>query len=721
MESTIEAEDRFHIATAATLVEQRTLVLKQGDAFGIFNALGDIDVRGIKAQGLFVEGMRHLSRFETRLNGHHPLVLSSAVTRDNTHISADATNPEIVDAQGRVVLPHGALHLWRSKHIWAGGCYEQLTVTNFHHHEVEVVLRIVFAADFADIFEIRGTARERRGARLEPVVGASAVVLGYEGLDGIVRHTRIESDQVPEVTDAASMRLRAALAPGEHAVWHLSVLCEPLARGRTSSFEQSARGLQENVEAARSTYCRVDSSNDHFTAWLERSRADTRMLLTQTAEGMYPYAGIPWYSVPFGRDGIITAMQLLWVNPDVARGVLRYLAAHQAVEEDPERDAEPGKILHERRTDEMANLGEVPFGMYYGSVDSTPLFIMLAGMYFEHTGDRGLLESVWPNVEAALGWIDRYGDSDNDGLVEYQARTRRGLANQGWKDSYDAVFHADGALAHGPIALCEVQAYVYDAKRRAAAMARALGFDSRASDLELQAERLRRRFEDLFWQDDLGIYALALDGQKRPCRVRTSNAGQVLFGGIASRDRARAVAAALNDPSFFSGWGIRTVAEGQARYNPMSYHNGSVWPHDNSLIAAGFGRYGLRRESARILDSMFEASMFMESHRLPELFCGFGRRQGKGPTLYPVACSPQAWASGAAFMTLGAVLGLRIEGGEGRVIVDRPFLPLRVGRMRIRGLRVGPHTVDLLFHRDRGDVGVLVLGRSGPVELIICK
>jgi len=720
----IRVRNAFYIRSSSSRIDVRTLVLKQGGTFGVFDRFGDIDTFGTGELGMYYQDTRFLSRLTLKLGKDRPLLLSSTVREDNAVLAVDSTNPDVF-RNGETVVPRGTVHIFRSKILWKRTCQERLRIHNYGRAAMDFSFSIEFDADFADIFELRGTMRERRGRRLETKIAQDEVVLAYEGLDARLRRTRIVFEPPPTRLSESAANYQIRLEPGEDASYRWVIACEADADSRGPIKPCYQKVVQEAASATESEHARqplVFTSNEQFNDWLNRSLADLEMMRTETPYGPYPYAGVPWFSTEFGRDGIITALQCMWFDPSLARGVLAYLAATQAETENLEQDAQPGKILHETRAGEMAVLGETPFKRYYGTIDATPLFIMLAGAYYRRTGDRAFVESIWPNVERALSWIDRYGDIDRDGFVEYTRKSKLGLINQGWKDSHDAVFHADGTSAEGPIALCEVQGYVYAAKLAAAELAKLFGNDARARDLSKQAKTLLRRFEESFWCDELSTYALALDGRKKPCRVRTSNAGHCLFAGIASAEHARRVAATLTHETSFSGWGIRTVATSEARYNPMSYHNGSVWPHDNSLIAAGFARYDLKESAAIVLAGLLDASLFFDLHRLPELFCGFPRRPGEAPTLYPVACAPQSWASAAVFLLLQACLGLTVSASERRLTFSKPILPRFLQQVTIRGLKVGDGRADLLLTRhDEGDVGVNVLRREGALDVVVLK
>jgi glycogen debranching enzyme len=491
-----------------------------------------------------------------------------------------------------------------------------------------------------------------------------------------------------------------------------------LLQGRTRQ-DPGRYAVRGKAAPRRDLSLALSTSSHEMNAWIRRSAADLAMLTVPTAHGPIPYAGIPWFCTPFGRDSLIAAYETLWIDPSLARGVLLFLAANQAEKDDPERDAEPGKIIHEMRSGEMATLREVPFEHYYGSVDATPLFALVASAYFDRTGDVELLQKLWPHLERALAWIDGPGDPDQDGFVEYQRRSTNGLSNQGWKDSWDAIMHADGHLAEGPIALCEVQAYVYGARAGLARAARQLGLDARADELARAAARMRDAFAESFWCEDLGTYAIALDGRKQPCRVRSSNAGQVLLTGLARPEHAEAVGRCLLSPDQFSGWGVRTLAASSRRYNPMSYHDGSVWPHDNALIAAGLARYGDTHSAAAIFAGLFDACCMLEDARMPELLCGFDRQPDEPPILYPTACSPQAWAAGSVFLLLRSVLGVAVDAQRGAVRFVRPTLPAALDRIAIQGLAVGNGSVDLALERSGESLVLHVLRAAEGVDVAI--
>ena len=715
MRTDAPAEQPFYIPMTGPAARPRRS-LKHDDTFIVLDGHGDIGASAGGPDGLFNADTRYLARLELTLEGVQPLLLGSSLRDDNSALTVDLTNPDIYD-QGRLVLPKDVLHIVRTIFLWRGTAYQRIGVQNHGDRRASVELKLTFDNDFADLFEVRGAVRARRGTGSARLAGSSEVVLDYRGLDDVARATALNFDPRPSRLSVDAATYHLDLAPQESTSLFVAVTCNAKIGERPGRFFRSLLAHRREMRRCNNGAASIETSNDILNEVLCQAAADLNILMTDTPEGRYPYAGIPWYSTTFGRDGLITAMQMLWVDPRIARGVLRRLAVHQADETDPLADAEPGKILHEMRGGEMAALREVPFACYYGSVDSTPLFVLLAGLYVERTGDIETLRELWPAIEQALAWIDGSGDRDRDGFVEYQRASEQGLANQGWKDSYDAVFHADGRLAEGDIALAEVQGYVFAGKRLAGRCARRLGKSEMADRLEAQAARLAERFEDVFWCEELNTYALALDGNKQPCRVRASNAGQLLFSGMVREDRARKVAAELLRPHSFSGWGIRTVAYGEARYNPMSYHDGSIWPHDNALIALGLARYGLKHAVEQVFRGLFEAASYMDLRRLPELFCGFRREKHRGPTLYPVACAPQAWASATPFTLLEAALGLEFDADRGEIRLRNPRLPAFLDWVVLRDLRLGSSTIDLRIHRHGEDVAIEVLRRRGQIQV----
>ncbi|MQW88773.1 amylo-alpha-1,6-glucosidase [Sinorhizobium saheli] len=706
---------------AVSRYERSSRSLKHGDTFAVFDHLCDALASSGNPEGIFHRDTRHLSQFVLTLNGARPLLLSSTLRDDNATLECDLTNPTLVlDDAGGEVLKHDLIHVRRTRFLWNEACYERLVLRNYDEVPRTLKVEVQFAADFADLFEVRGTARPRRGRHHGARVAKDRVLLAYDGLDGRTRSTALRFEPVPQTLSGAKASFVVALAPHQAQSIFIEIVCHDRRENRNPAsfnFFLALRDARRALRYSSTRAARIVTSNAVFNEAVRRSVADLYVLLTETPEGPYPYAGIPWFSTAFGRDALITALETLWLDPEIAKGVLGHLAANQATDFDPSADAEPGKILHEMRYGEMAELGEVPFRRYYGSIDSTPLFVMLAGAYLDRTGDLQTVRSLWPNLLAALDWIDRFGDRDADGFVEYGSRTAKGLVNQGWKDSHDSIFHADGRLAEGPIALAEVQAYVFGAWQAAAGLSRKLGHADDALKFEQRAADLRARFDKAFFDDDLATYVLALDGDKKPCRVHSSNAGHALFTGIALPERAGKVVLALMAQSSFCGWGVRTIAASEARYNPMSYHNGSVWPHDNALIASGFVRYGFRAEASSIFEGLFSASTYIDLRRLPELFCGFARQRARGPTFYPVSCVPQAWAAAAPLYLLQSMIGLGFDPDKGHVTLSEPTLPPFLDEVVLKHLRIGSGEVDIALRRSRSQVVVDVLERKGRVKV----
>ncbi|WP_018042014.1 amylo-alpha-1,6-glucosidase [Methylobacterium sp. 88A] len=750
-----EVLPQYHIEAQTSLVERPLRSLKYGEAFAVLDSYGDIGVLP-GPEGLYFQDTRYLSRLGFTIEDQRPLLLSSVMQDDNGALSVDMTTPDIrIDAHDETTIPRELIAIERTKFLFKGACYDRIGLRNYDSRHWKLKIGVTFDADYRDLFEVRGMDRPVRGKRSVQVANESEVQFRYVGLDEVVRTTSLHFGPKPHRIEPGRAEFEVSLPPGGRTSLFIRVVFEShraftsapaaekvgedAAAGLSHAAGSSAgarhpKGLGEGVIFARAYrdarrdlrqltagITTIISSNDQFNEAACRATADLYMLASRTPEGIYPFAGIPWYSTVFGRDGIITAMMALWIDPNFAKGVLRYLASTQAKAVDPAADAQPGKVLHETRRGEMAMLGEVPFRHYYGTIDGTPLFVMLAYEYYAVTGDIETIKRIWPALELALTWMNEYGDRDGDGFVEYARDTDKGLENQGWKDSHDSIFHTDGQLAKGPIALCEVQGYVYAAKNGMAKLATLLGHDDLATRLGKEALALRENFDKAFWCEEIGTYALALDGAKKQCAVRSSNAGHALFTGIALPERAASVAANLLSKDGFNGWGVRTIARGEARYNPMSYHNGSIWPHDNALVAMGLARYDLKPEASRIFQGMFDTALYQDQKRLPELFCGFMRRNQRGPVSYPVACSPQAWAAAAPFAFLSACIGLEIQHDRNRIRLRNPTLPDFLEGVSIFNLKLGDSRIDLRVQRYGSDVTVNVLRRVGDAQVSVVK
>jgi glycogen debranching enzyme len=709
--------EQYYILASEVAADLPKLVLKHDEAFLVANRRGDLPNLPHTEFGFYVDGTRFLRRLEVKLHGHRPLVLNAGISEDAVQAAIDLTNPDVALGP-QVLLPGRSLRIARRLTVHGSRLYQQLLVETFNREPLNISLTVHFAADFVDVFEVRGHPREHRGRVLAPVVHDASVRLAYRGLDDVTRTATLTFSPPPDRLDEAGVEYRLSLAPGASA--ELTVVVDA---ATATAPPPKVRGYGETLRLRRAVTERlggaqVRSNHDLFEVWVQRSRRDLHLLLTETPDGFVPYAGIPWYVAAFGRDALITALQVLPFEPAIAAGTLRFLARHVGRVDDAFTDQEPGKIIHELRRGEMAACREIPFIPYYGSVDATPLFLILLAEYWKWTADVALARELWPTAERVLEWMLLSADA-HGGYLTYARRSSRGLVNQGWKDSHDAIMHASGHLAEPPIALAEAQGYQYAALLAAAEMADALRIPDRAPALRERARRLRDRFEADFWLPDEAYYALALDRAGQPCRVIASNAGHLLWTRLISDSRAHIVARRLMGDDMFTGWGVRTLASGERLYNPMSYHNGSVWPHDTAIAAVGMRRYGLVDPFITLSTGLFEAVLQFENMRMPELFCGFARVDGYGPTQYPVACSPQAWAAGVVFMLIAAMLGLTPDAADNQLTLNRPRLPGWLAWIELRGLQLRSSRMSLRASQGQDGAAIEMLSRDGDAELVV--
>jgi glycogen debranching enzyme len=717
--------NRVLVKGVVAVMEARTERLwstKEGDMFLFADAEGNLDAEQATGAGFYWRDTRFLSDYMLDVDGRPPLLLSTSADRAYaSHI--DLANPDLIEPDDTIAATQGTVNIRRTR-VVDGRLYERIRIRNYNRGPVELTLRLRFGTDFADIFEVRGLKRPSRGRFTRPKADRHSAVFAYQGEDGVFRETRIRFEEPPTEVGledgqvVACWRLR--LEPAQTDLVALTV--EPRIAGSSAAdkpFDVVMQELRRSYESWEQACTRVWTDNELYNSLLARGVRDLRALLTPTRYGNMVAAGIPWFVAPFGRDALMTCHQTLMLNPDLTRATLEVLAGFQADDVDEWRDAQPGKILHELRQGELAGAGVIPHTPYYGSIDSTPLWLLLVGTYYRWTGDLAFCERLLPHVERALAWVEKYGDLDGDGLLEYRRSSPRGLVNQGWKDSHDSVVHPDGRLASGPIALAEVQAYVYLAKLRVAEVYAALGRHEDAAALRGQAETIRRSFNERFWVESEQFFAMALDGDKQPVASVTSNPAHGLYCGIVDEEKAAAMARRLLAPDMFSGWGVRTLSKSSVAYNPMSYHNGSIWPHDNAFIGAGLKRYGFAKATNRLATAMFELGTVVDDMRLPELFCGFTRRSPNRPVAYPVACSPQAWAAGAPFLLLQAMLGVSASAPSNMITVNKPLLPPWLNVVELRGLRVGRSTVSIVFQRQGDTTGFSLLEKDGDVRVLM--
>jgi glycogen debranching enzyme len=709
---------------ASSLASRRTSrVLANGRSFAVFDAAGDIIDSPVEALGFFNRDTRHLSRFEMLIAGAEPYFLNSYLSEDRAQFRATLTNADLDERGSANWLPRNSIRVDRGWVLDGASLCHRVTLRSYVRAPVEIELEFFYRVDFADVFEVRGLHRERRGHSLSSTVDGTRVQLRYMGLDHVARSTEIHFDTHPASIDEHCATFMVRLEPGQRRKIECRIAASSHAHPRRTdhraqNFTAALEERHAELAKFRAGWAAIATSNSQFASMIRHASVDLTSIITHADDGgAFIMAGVPWFATLFGRDSIVTALSILPFQPDVAVRTLRTLARLQGTAINEERDEQPGKIVHEIRNGEMASTGEIPFGRYYGSVDSTPLFLWLYGRAVESSGDLALADELWPNVERAIEWIEKWGDRDRDGYVKYYRETPRGLANQGWKDSDDAISHHDGELARPPIALAEVQGYVYAACASVAPIASRLGHQDVTERLLKRAGDLKRSFARDFWLEREGIIALALDAEGRPCRVMASNGAHCLATGIINGERAAMMSRRLLADDMYSGWGIRTLSRNEKRYNPMSYHNGSVWPHDNAIAALGLAQAGDHAGVVKVLEGLFDASVQFNSASLPELFCGFRREVGLGPVPYPVACYPQAWSAASIFLILQAMLGMRVYGFERRVVFGTHLIPSWLDWMSIDGLKVGDGRVSFVLRRSQSGAAIEVKEKSSGVSV----
>ena len=720
-ETVIKVGADFYIRASTLTSRRATRVLVNGESFAVFEAGGDILETPDEPLGFFHRDTRYLNRFELKIAGEPPYYLNSYASSENAQLRINLSNPDLGVRGETIDLPRNSIQIERNWVIAGPVLYHKVIVRNYARIRVEIPMDFLFGADFADLFEVRGFKREGHGSQSAPVVGADSVKYSYRGLDQTDRFTQFTFEPRPAGLTSSRASFKFTLGPDEQKEFEVRIVggSEPAETTRQpiARFDNALAERMSEIESYNGGWCKISASNELLESLLRRSAADLTSMIRMTPAGTFIMAGIPWFATLFGRDSILTAMFTLPFNPALTVGTLKTLAGMQGSELNQRRDEQPGKIVHEIRAGELAATGEVPFGRYYGSVDSTPLFLWLLGRYVETTGDLALADELWPNAERAFEWVERWGDTDGDLYGEYMRQAPRGLANQGWKDSFDAISYADGRLARPPIALCEVQGYVYAAYSSLSDVAARLGRRELADRLKERAAALKTKFSRDFWLEHERTVALGLDADKEPCRVMASNAAHCLAAGILDQHQGEALAERLLSEEMFSGWGVRTLASAEKRYNPMSYHNGSVWPHDNAVAAMGLGSINGRRGVLSILEGLLQAATHLKTGSLPELFCGFPRDERLGPVPYPIACHPQAWSAASIFPIVQGLLGINVRGFDRKLVIDSPVMPEWLDWIKIENLKVGDGAVWLMVRRSPAGASIDLIDRRGDVSV----
>ncbi|KSU83483.1 Glycogen debranching enzyme (alpha-1,6-glucosidase) [Fictibacillus enclensis] len=674
-------------------------VIKENDLFLLTDDKGNIPLNNDYGLGLYTKDTRFLSKFDLKINNEDPILLSSSAD-ENYSANILMTNPHM-EKDGELILWRESVEIQRKRLIYDGVLYETVQVKSFYPKPVEFDISMQLDVDFTDMFIVRGFQSGETGKRTGIDHTDKSLTYHYEGADGVKRSTRVGWDREAINTSDAEVAFHFSLDHEE--IQSVTFTIAPEVDGVSGEImapEQALENLKASYENWEKNTARVQTDSSRLQRLVDRGILDLRVLMTDIGYGQFPVAGLPWFGVPFGRDSLIAALQMLPFNAEIAKGTLRTLASQQGTKVDPWRDEQPGKIMHEIRYGELAGTEQIPFTPYYGTIDATPLFLMLLTEYTKWTGDLSLAEELQQTIENALMWIDEYGDRDGDGFVEYHQESSKGIANQGWKDSADSVVHRNGDHAETPIALSEVQGYVYQAKTGIAAIYEKQGKAEEAVRLLKEAEELKSKFHEQFWMEDQSFYAIALDKEKKKVGTLTSNPGHVLYSGMLEEEQADQTVSKLVSPAFFSGYGIRTMAEGEAGYNPMSYHDGSIWPHDNSMILLGMSKLNHQKQANQVINGLMDAAQHFEYDRLPELFCGYGASGGPA-VKYPVACSPQAWAAGTPLVFIQTVLGL-FPDALNEVISVSPELPEGVNELTVQSIKIGNGYLSVSVRKENG-------------------
>ncbi|RSK53389.1 amylo-alpha-1,6-glucosidase [Bacillus canaveralius] len=695
-------------------------VIKENNLFLLTDEKGNIPENHTYGLGLYRNDTRFLSKLDIKINGQEPILLSSDA-KENYMATILLTNPHM-ENDGSLVLWRESVEIERTRFINEGILYESIKVKNYFPKSVQFDLSVHMDVDFTDMFIVRGFQNGTMGKRTGQSIEGNSITYNYLGADKVSRRSLVSWDQdAATVEEGGNVSFNISLHNAEEKT--ITFTIQPLIGAeepkKNIEIADAMSRLKASYEAWGQEITKVHTDYLPLQKLVERGIDDVRVLLTDVGYGKFPVAGLPWYGVPFGRDSLIAALQMLAFNPEIAKGTLLTMASSQGKKVDPWRDEQPGKIMHEIRYGELAATNQIPFTPYYGTIDATPLFLILLSEYVKWTGDLELVKQLSHNVEAALNWIDHYGDRDGDLFVEYHQESSKGIANQGWKDSGDSVVHRNGEYADTPIALSEVQGYVYHAKIGIANIYENLGKPAEALALRNQAKQVKDRFDEAFWMEDAKFYAIALDANKKQVGTITSNPGHVLLSEMLEKDKAEAVINTLLSKKMFSGFGIRTMGEGESAYNPMSYHDGSIWPHDNSLILLGMSKL-LRQDAANIvIEGLIRAGAHFEYDRLPELFCGYDASIGKA-VKYPVACSPQAWAAGTPLVFIQSLLGL-FPDSINKVIQLSPALLEDMQELTVSDIAICEGHLSISVTRTENTINVQVLKNTTGCELVFKK